>query len=400
MSFIAQSLSRVKPSPTIAVTVLAQELKAAGRDVIGLAAGEPDFPTPDNIKAAAIRAIENNETKYTAVDGTPALKAAIRNKFARENGLDYQLNQIHASNGGKQVIFNAMLATINPGDEVIIAAPYWVSYLDIVLLAGGTPVVVTTTQASGFKMSAQQLIAAITTKTKWLIFNSPCNPTGTTYSYDELKVLTDVLLKYKDVWVLTDDIYEHIIYDNASHATLAAVEPKLYPRILTVNGVSKSYSMTGWRIGYAGGDKQLIAAMSKIQSQSVSNPSSISQAAAVEALNGTQSFIKSRNDIFKQRRDLVLSMLAQIPGINCRVPEGAFYLYPNCAAMMGKKAPSGRIIENDSDFVTYLLESEGVAVVQGAAFGLSPYFRISYATSIELLREACGRIHKACLALR
>lgn len=399
MAFIASSLARIKPSPTIAVTQKAAELKAAGRDVIGLGAGEPDFPTPDNIKAAGIRAIENNDTKYTAPDGTPALKKAIAAKFKRENGLDYTPDQVHVASGGKQVIYNAMMATLNPGDEVIIPAPYWVSYPDIVLLAGGTPVFIETTLESGFKVTAAQLEAAITDKTKWIILNSPSNPTGAAYSVDDLKPLTDVLVKHPQVWVLTDDMYEHITFDGFKFVTPAEIEPALYPRTLTVNGVSKAYSMTGWRIGYAAGDVALIKAMAKIQSQSTSNPCSISQAAAVEALNGPQDFIAPRAERFKERRDLVVSMLNQAKGLKCPTPEGAFYVYPSCAGVIGKKTPAGKVIENDGDFATYLLEAEGVAVVQGAAFGLSPYFRISYATSEEVLTEACSRIQRACAAL-
>ncbi|MCF4164293.1 pyridoxal phosphate-dependent aminotransferase [Zavarzinia compransoris] len=399
MAFIASSLARIKPSPTIAVTQKAAELKAAGRDVIGLGAGEPDFPTPDNIKAAGIKAIENNDTKYTAPDGTPALKKAVCAKFKRENGLDYTPDQVHVASGGKQVIYNAMMATLNPGDEVIIPAPYWVSYPDIVLLAGGTPVIIETTLESGFKVKPEQLEAAITEKTKWVFLNSPSNPTGAAYTRDDLKPLTDVLVKHPHVWVLTDDMYEHIVYDGFDFVTPAQVEPTLYPRTLTVNGVSKAYSMTGWRIGYAAGDTALIKAMAKIQSQSTSNPCSISQAAAVEALNGPQDFIAPRAERFKERRDLVVSMLNQATGLTCPRPEGAFYVYPSCAGVIGKKAPDGKVIESDGDFATYLLEAEGVAVVPGVAFGLSPYFRISYATSEEALREACTRIQRACAAL-
>ncbi|PWR19873.1 pyridoxal phosphate-dependent aminotransferase [Zavarzinia compransoris] len=399
MAFIASSLARIKPSPTIAVTQKAAELKAAGRDVIGLGAGEPDFPTPDNIKAAGIRAIETNDTKYTAPDGTPALKKAIAAKFKRENGLDYTPDQVHVASGGKQVIYNAMMATLNPGDEVIIPAPYWVSYPDIVLLAGGTPVFIETTLDSGFKVTPEQLEAAITDKTKWIILNSPSNPTGAAYAHDDLKPLTEVLVKHPQVWVLTDDMYEHITFDGFEFVTPAEIEPALYPRTLTVNGVSKAYSMTGWRIGYAAGDTALIKAMAKIQSQSTSNPCSISQAAAVEALNGPQDFIAPRAERFKERRDLVVSMLNQAKGLKCPSPEGAFYVYPSCAGVIGKKTPDGKVIESDGDFAAYLLEAEGVAVVQGAAFGLSPYFRISYATSEEVLTEACTRIQRACAAL-
>ncbi|PWR18525.1 pyridoxal phosphate-dependent aminotransferase [Zavarzinia aquatilis] len=400
MAFIASSLARIKPSPTIAVTQKAAELKAAGRDVIGLGAGEPDFPTPDNIKAAGIRAIETNDTKYTAPDGTPALKKAVCLKFKRENNLTYTPEQVHVASGGKQVIYNAMMATLNPGDEVIIPAPYWVSYPDIVLLAGGTPVFIETTLESGFKVTAAQLEAAITPKTKWVFLNSPSNPTGAAYSYDDLKPLTNVLVKHPHVWIMTDDMYEHIVYDGFKFVTPAEIEPALYARTLTVNGVSKAYSMTGWRIGYAAGDVALIKAMAKIQSQSTSNPCSISQAAAVEALTGPQDFIAPRAERFKQRRDLVVSMLNQATGLKCPRPEGAFYVYPSCEGVIGKTTPDGKVIGNDGDFVTYLLEAEGVAVVQGAAFGLSPYFRISYATSEEALTEACTRIQRACAALK
>ncbi|HEX6980465.1 MAG TPA: aspartate transaminase [Alphaproteobacteria bacterium] len=399
MPFLADRLSRVKPSPTIAVTTKAAELKAAGRDVIGLGAGEPDFDTPANIKAAAIKAIERGETKYTAVDGTPALKQAICAKFKRENGLDYKPNQISVGTGGKQVLYNALVATLNPGDEVIIPAPYWVSYPDMVLLADGKPVFVPCPQNNGFKLRPEDLDAAITPRTKWLILNSPSNPTGAAYTYDEMKALTDVLLRHPHVWVMTDDMYEHLVYDGFKFVTPAQVEPRLYDRTLTVNGVSKAYCMTGWRIGYAGGPVELIKAMAAIQSQSTSNPSSVSQAAAVEALNGPQDFIPKNNAVFKERRDLVVAMLNQAKGIHCHTPEGAFYVYPSCAGVIGRKTPQGKVIANDSDFVTYLLEAEGVAVVQGEAFGLSPYFRISYATSTETLKEACARIQRACAAL-
>ena len=400
MSILATRLSRIKPSPTIAVTTKARELQAAGRDVIGLGAGEPDFDTPDNIKEAANRAIASGETKYTAVDGTPALKKAICAKFARENGLTYTPDQITVGNGGKQVLFNALLATLNPGDEVIIPAPYWVSYPDMVLLAEGTPVAVEGPADKGFKLQPADLEKAITPKTKWLILNSPSNPTGAAYSWDEMKALTDVLVRHPHVWIMSDDMYEHLLYDGLSFATPAQVEPKLYDRTLTVNGVSKAYAMTGWRIGYAGGPKELIKAIAMMQSQSTSNPSSISQAAAVEALNGTQEFLKPRADAFRERRDLVVSMLNQSKGIHCHKPEGAFYVYPSCAGTIGKKTPEGKVIETDEDFVTYLLEAEGVAVVQGSAFGLAPFFRISYATSTEALEEACRRIQRACANLR
>ncbi len=399
MPFFADRLSRIKPSPTIAVTTKAAELKAAGRDVIGLGAGEPDFDTPPNIKAAAVKAIERGETKYTAVDGTLALKQAICAKFKRENGLDYKPNQISVGTGGKQVLYNALMATLNPGDEVIIPAPYWVSYPDMVLLADGKPVFVPCPQNNGFKLRPEDLDAAITPRTKWLILNSPSNPTGAAYTYDEMKALTDVLLKHPHVWVMTDDMYEHLVYDGFKFVTPAQVEPRLYDRTLTVNGVSKAYCMTGWRIGYAGGPVELIKAMAAIQSQSTSNPSSVSQAAAIEALTGPQDFIQKNNAVFKERRDLVVAMLNQAKGIHCHTPEGAFYVYPSCAGVIGRKTPQGKVIANDSDFVTYLLEAEGVAVVQGEAFGLSPYFRISYATSTETLKEACTRIQRACAAL-
>jgi len=399
MALLSNRLARVKPSPTIAVSTKAAELKAAGKDVIGLGAGEPDFDTPENIRKAGIAAIERGDTRYTAVDGTPALKKAICAKFKRENGLDYQPGQINVGTGGKQVIYNALMATLNPGDEVIIPAPFWVSYPDMVLLADGEPVSVQCSQNYGFKMRPEQLEAAITPKTKWLIMNSPSNPTGSAYSYDEMKALTDVLLRHPHVWVLTDDMYEHLVYDDFKFVTPAQVEPKLYGRTLTMNGVSKAYCMTGWRIGYAGGPTELIKAMGAIQSQSTSNPSSISQAASVEALNGPQDFIPRNNAVFKERRDLVVDMLNKAKGISCHKPEGAFYVYPSCAGAIGRKTPEGKVIETDTDFVTYLLESVGVAVVQGEAFGLAPYFRISYATSTDALREACTRIQRACAAL-
>jgi len=400
MSFLADRLSRIKPSPTIAMSDKAKELKAAGKDVIGLSAGEPDFDTPQNVKDAAKRAIDAGDTKYTAVDGTPALKKAIAAKFKRENGLDYAPNQIIVGTGGKQVLFNALLATVNAGDEVVIPAPYWVSYPDIVALAEGTPVAVACPQNNGFRLRAEDLEAAITKKTKWLILNSPSNPTGAAYSAKDLRALADVLLRHPDVWVLTDDMYEHLLYDGFTFATIAEVEPKLYRRTLTMNGVSKAYCMTGWRIGYAGGPAELIKAMATLQSQSTSNPSSISQAAAVEALSGPQDFIPKNNAVFKERRDLVVEMLNKAQGIHCPRPEGAFYVYPSCAGALGRRTPKGKTIENDTDFVQYLLEAEGVAVVQGAAFGLSPHFRISYATATEVLRDACTRIQRACAALK
>ncbi|MER2606174.1 MAG: pyridoxal phosphate-dependent aminotransferase [Siculibacillus sp.] len=400
MAFLADSLSRIKPSATIAVTNKARELKAAGRDVIGLGAGEPDFDTPDNIKAAAIKAIHDGQTKYTAVDGIPELKAAIVAKFARENGLTYKPSQVSVGTGGKQVLYNALLATLNPGDEVIIPAPYWVSYPDMVLLGGGTPVFVEATIETNFKMTAAALEAAITPKTKWLIFNSPSNPSGAAYSRAELKALTDVLMRHPHVWVMSDDMYEHLVYDDFEFVTPAQVEPGLYDRTLTVNGVSKAYCMTGWRIGYAAGPEKLIKAMATLQSQSTSNPSSIAQWAAVEALNGPQGFIADNNKVFKERRDLVVAMLNQAKGITCPTPEGAFYVYPSCAGTIGKTAPSGNVITSDDDFVTELLEAEGVAVVQGSAFGLAPHFRISYATATSALEEACKRIQRFCANLR
>ena len=399
MSQIATRLSRIKPSATIAVTQKARELKAAGRDVIGLGAGEPDFDTPDNIKKAAVAAIERGETKYTAVDGTPELKAAICAKFERENGLNYTPEQVTVGTGGKQVLYNALMATLDAGDEVVVPAPFWVSYPDMVLLAEGEPVIVPCSQNNGFKLRPEDLEAAITPKTKWIILNSPSNPTGAAYTHDEMKAITDVLKRHDHVWVLTDDMYEHLVYDDFTFVTPAQVEPALYERTLTMNGVSKAYCMTGWRIGYGGGPKELIKAMAKVQSQSTSNPSSISQAAAVEALSGPQDFIAKHNEVFKQRRDMVVDMLNQCPGLACHRPEGAFYVYPSCAGAIGKKTPDGKTISSDGDFVTYLLEAEGVAAVQGEAFGLSPYFRISYATSTEALKEACIRIKRACEAL-
>ncbi len=400
MAFIADRLDRIQPSPTIAVTMKARQLKAEGRDVIGLGAGEPDFDTPENIKQAAIKAIQAGDTKYTNVDGTDALKQAICAKFKRENNLDYKPEQITVGTGGKQVIYNALMATLNPGDEVVIPAPYWVSYPDIVLLAEGKPVIVACGQNHQFKLRPEMLEAAITPKTKWLILNSPSNPTGAAYSAEELRALADVLLKHPQVHILTDDMYEHLLYDGFKFATIAEVEPKLYPRTLTMNGVSKAYCMTGWRIGYAGGPAPLIKAIAKVQSQSTSNPASISQAAAVEALNGPQDFIAKHNVSFKERRDMVVEMLNRAPGLHCHKPEGAFYVYPSCAGAIGKTTPQGKKIASDDDFVTYLLESEGVAAVQGSAFGLSPHFRISYATSSAALKEACTRIIRACAALK
>jgi aspartate aminotransferase len=397
MAFLAESLKRIKPSATIAVTDKARALKLAGRNVIGLGAGEPDFDTPDNIKQAAIKAIlDGKVSKYTNVDGMIELKEAVVRKFKRENGLDYKTSQITVGTGGKQVLYNALVATLNPGDEVIIPAPYWVSYPEMVLLAGGEPVPVTTTFESGFKMKPEQLERAITPKTKWLIFNSPSNPTGAAYTKSELKLITDVLVKHPHVHVMSDDMYEHLVYDDFEFWSPAQIEPKLYDRTLTVNGVSKAYCMTGWRIGFGGGPEPLIKAMAMIQSQSTSNPSAVSQWASVEALDGPKDFIPKHNKIFKERRDLCVSMLNQANGIKCPKPEGAFYVYPSCAGTIGKKAPTGKKIDTDESFVTELLEAEGVAVVQGTPFGLGPAFRISYATKTEDLEEACRRIQRFC----
>jgi aspartate aminotransferase len=399
MSFLSDTLSRVKPSPSIAITTLAAELRAAGRDVIGLSAGEPDFDTPQNIKDAAVAAIAAGKTKYTAPDGIPELKQAICAKLARDNGLDYTPAQISVGTGGKQTLYNALMATLNPGDEVVIPAPYWVSYPDMVLLGGGTPVVVEAQLETGFKITADQLEAAITPRTKWFIFNSPSNPTGAGYSHDELKALTDVLLRHPHVWVMTDDMYEHLVFDDFEFCTPAQVEPQLYDRTLTCNGVSKVYAMTGWRIGYAAGPEHLIAAMRKVQSQSTSNPSSISQWAAVEALNGPQDFIAPNNALFKRRRDLVVEMLNAIDGLTCPNPDGAFYVYPSIAGLIGKTTPQGTRITNDEDFAKALLAESDVAVVHGAAYGLSPNFRVSYAASDEVLTEACTRIQRFCASL-
>ena len=397
MAFIADQIMRIKPSATIAVTDKARALKAAGRDVIGLGAGEPDFDTPDNIKEAAIKAIRDGKAaKYTAVDGIAELKAAVSNKFKRENQLDYKPSQIIIGTGGKQVLYNALIATLNPGDEVIIPAPYWVSYPDMVMLAGGTPVEVITTMESGYKMSAAQLEKAITPKTKWIIFNSPSNPTGAAYTKTELKAVTDVLVRHPHVHVMSDDMYEHLVYDDFEFWSPAQLEPRLYERTLTVNGCSKAYCMTGWRIGYAGGPELLIKTMAMIQSQSTSNPTAVAQWAAVEALNGPQDFIAKHNKIFKERRDLCVSMLNQARGLQCPKPEGAFYVYPSCKGAIGKTAPNGKKLANDEDFVTELLEAEGVAVVQGTPFGVGPAFRISYATATSALEEACTRIQRFC----
>ncbi|MBL4750737.1 MAG: pyridoxal phosphate-dependent aminotransferase [Amylibacter sp.] len=399
MSFLSKTLDRVKPSPTISISTKAAELKAAGKDVIALSAGEPDFDTPDNIKDAAKAAIDAGKTKYTAPDGIPELKQAVCDKLKRDNGLDYTPKQVSVGTGGKQILYNALMATLNPGDEVVIPAPYWVSYPDMVLLAGGTPVIAPATMDNAFKLTPKQLEAAITPKTKWLIFNSPSNPSGAGYSRTEMKALTDVLVRHPHVWVMTDDMYEHLAYDDFKFCTPAEVEPKLYNRTLTVNGVSKAYAMTGWRIGYAAGPEPLIAAMCKIQSQSTSNPCSISQWAALEALNGPQDYIEMSRPVFETRRDLVVKMLNDAKGITCHTPEGAFYVYPSIAECIGKTAPSGKIIETDEDFATELLEHHGVAVVFGAAFGLSPNFRVSYATSNEALTDACTRIQKFCASL-
>ena len=400
MHFLSQTLDRVKPSPTIAVTTRAAELKAAGRDIIGLGAGEPDFDTPDNIKAAAIAAIHAGKTKYTAVDGIPELKRAICDKFRRENGLKYSPEQVSVGSGGKQVLYNAFMATLNPGDEVIIPAPYWVSFPDMVLLAGGTPVVVTGHLENRFKITPRELEAAITARTKWFLFNSPSNPTGAGYSRSEVRALTDVLLRHPHVWVMTDDMYEHLAFDDFVFSTPAEVEPALHDRTLTVNGVSKAYAMTGWRIGYAAGPLPLIRAMAKVQSQSTSNPCSVSQYAAVEALNGPQDFIASNKAVFQRRRDLVVQMLNKASGIVCPEPEGAFYVYPSIAGCIGSTSEGGRLISDDEVFAAALLDETGVAVVFGAAFGLSPHFRVSYATSDAILAEACMRIQRFCAGLR
>jgi aspartate aminotransferase len=399
MTFLSATLDRVKPSPTIAVTTRAAELKAQGRDIIGLGAGEPDFDTPANIKAAATQAIKDGKTKYTAVDGIPELKQAICAKFKRDNNLSYAPAQVSVGTGGKQVLYNAFMATLNPGDEVIIPAPYWVSYPDMVLLGGGTPVFIEGEMSRGYKITADQLEAAITPRTKWFLFNSPSNPTGAGYSWDELKALTDVLLKHPHVWVMTDDMYEHLAYGAFTFCTPAEVEPSLYDRTLTVNGVSKAYAMTGWRIGYAAGPEALIKAMRKVQSQSTSNPCTISQWAAVEALNGTQEFLKPNNDMFIRRRDLVVDALNACEGITCPRPEGAFYVYPSIKDCIGKTSAGGTLIDTDEAFATALLDETGVAVVFGAAFGLSPHFRVSYATADSALADACGRIKTFCAGL-
>jgi aspartate aminotransferase len=400
MAFLADALARVKPSATIAMAQKARELKAKGMNVISLSAGEPDFDTPDNIKKAAIEAMNRGETKYSPVSGIPELREAIARKYKRENGLDYTAAQVIVGTGGKQILFNALMATLNPGDEVIIPAPYWVSYPEMVAICGGTSVFVNATIDNGFKLQPEDLEKAITPKTKWLIFNSPSNPSGAAYTHDELKKLTDVLVKHPHVWVLTDDMYEHLTFDDFKFATPAEVEPKLYERTLTMNGVSKAYAMTGWRIGYAAGPVELIKAMDMIQGQQTSGTNTIAQWAAVEALNGPQDFIEKNKKIFQGRRDLVVSMLNQATGISCPTPEGAFYVYPSCAGLIGKTAPSGKVIETDEDFVMELLQSEGVAVVHGTAFGMGPNFRISYATSEAQLEDACERIQRFCAACR
>ncbi len=399
MSVLAARLGRIKPSPTMAVTAKAQDMQRAGEDVIGLGAGEPDFPTPDFVVQAAVEAMKRGETKYAPPAGIFELREAVCRKFKRENNLDYTPEQICIGVGGKQIIYNAMMATLDPGDEVIVPAPYWVSYTDIAVLAEGTPVVIEGPESNNFKITADQLEAAITPKSKWFVLNSPSNPTGSAYSYDDLKALADVLMKHPRVLVFADDIYEHIIYDDFKFHTIAEVEPGLKDRTLTMNGLSKAYCMTGWRVGYAGGPTELIKGINNIQSQNCSSTSTISQWAAVDALDGDQSFIAENVKVFKERRDLVVSMLNQANGISCAKPEGAFYVYPSLAGCMGKKTPDGKVIETDEDFVTYLLETEGVAAVHGEAFGLSPYMRISYATATETLEDACMRIQRACAAL-
>ena len=399
MNIIASRLDRIQPSPTIAMSIKARELKAAGKDIIELAAGEPDFPTPSHIIEAAEEAMSRGETKYTDPDGTPALKQAVCDKFKRDNNLEYATSQVTIGTGGKQVLYNALMATLNEGDEVIIPAPYWVSYPDMVLLAEGTPKIVECPLDKNFILQPEDLERAITPKTKWIILNSPSNPTGSGYTWEDMKKITDVLIRYPNIWVMTDDMYEHLVYDDFKFCTPAEVEPELYFRTLTVNGMSKAFCMTGWRIGYAAGPENLITAIRKIQSQSTSNPSSISQAASVVALNGPMDFLTKNNEVFKQRRDLVCSMLNQATGITCPTPDGAFYVYPSCAGLIGTKTPDGKVLKSDEDVVTYFLETEGIAAVHGAAFGLSPHFRISYATSTEALEDACQRIQRACTAL-
>ena len=399
MTILASRLNRIQPSPTIAMSIKARELKAEGKDIIELAAGEPDFPTPSHIIKAAEDAMSRGETKYTDPDGTPALKQAVCDKFKRDNNLEYVTSQVTIGTGGKQVLYNALMATLNEGDEVIIPAPYWVSYPDMVLLAEGTPKIVECPLDKNFILQPEDLERAITPKTKWIILNSPSNPTGSGYTWDDMKKITDVLIRHPNIWVMTDDMYEHLVYDDFKFCTPAEVEPELYSRTLTVNGMSKAFCMTGWRIGYAAGPENLITAIRKIQSQSTSNPSSISQAASVAALNGPMDFLAKNNEVFKQRRDLVCSMLNQASGITCPTPDGAFYVYPSCAGLIGKKTPDGKVLKSDEDVVSYFLETEGIAAVHGAAFGLSPHFRISYATSTEALEDACQRIQRACTAL-
>ncbi|MEC8028514.1 MAG: pyridoxal phosphate-dependent aminotransferase [Pseudomonadota bacterium] len=400
MGIIANRLSAIKPSQTIAISAKARALAAEGKDIIGLSAGEPDFDTPDHVIEAAIAAMRAGETRYTDPDGTPELKAAVARKFKRDNNLDYAPSQVSIATGGKQILYNALMASLDEGDEVVIPAPYWVSYPDMVLLAGGTPVIVPCSQENRFILQPADLEAAITPKTKWIIFNSPSNPTGAGYTHDDLKRITDVLMCHPHVWVMTDDMYEHLVYDDFKFCTPAEVEPGLYDRTLTVNGMSKAFCMTGWRIGYAAGPESLIKGMRTIQSQSTSNPNSIAQAASIAALDGPMEFLAANNEVFKARRDLVVSMLNQAPGINCHTPEGAFYVYPSVAGCIGKSTPSGKVIENDEDFVSELLGAEGVAAVHGAAFGLEPHFRISYATATELLEDACARIQRFCASLR
>jgi len=400
MSFIASRLKRIKPSMTVGINVKANALRAEGKDVLVLAAGEPDFDTPANIRKAAFDAIESGQTRYVPGKGTPALQKAIQSKFIKDNNIEYSLDEIIVGVGGKHIIYNAMMATLNPNDEVIIPAPFWVSYPDIVLLAEGKPIIVECPESQNFKITPNQLEKSITEKTKWLMLNSPSNPTGAVYSKSELKELAEVLLKYPHVLIMSDDIYEKIIYDNLEFGTLASIEPRLKERCLTLNGVSKAYCMTGWRLGYCGASKEIIAAMNKMQSQSNTSTSSISMAAAVEALEGSQEFIKEHNEAFVRRRDMVVSLLNQIEGINCLTPEGAFYVYPSCEGVIGKQTPDGNKIATDEDFMNYLLESEGIAGVHGAAFGLSPYFRLSYATSDEILKDACSRIKRACEKLK
>ena len=399
MTFLAPRLDRIKPSPSGAAAQLARDLKRAGRDIINLAVGEPDFDTPAHICEAATAAMRRGETRYTAVDGTPELKAAIIAKFKRENGLSYTTDQITVANGAKQIIYNAMMATLGPGDEVIVPAPYWVSYTDIVLLAEGVPVVVAGPQNNGFKLRPEDLEAAITPRTKWLLLNSPSNPTGAVYTAGELRALGEVVLRHPHVHVMTDDIYEHLLFDGRKFSTIAEVEPRLFDRTLTINGASKAYSMTGWRIGYAGGPRSLITAMGTLMGQITANPASISQAAAVAALTGPQEFLADQCAAFQHRRDVVVDLINAVPGLSCHAPEGAFYVFPSCAGLLGKITPDGKRIETDQDVVVYLLEAAGVALVHGEAYGMSPYFRLSTATSLDLLRDACGRIHAACSKL-